>query len=194
MKKKSTKHSNFFQEKFSNKECDEVNCQNVGEYFAPKSPNTDDRYIFCLKHVKLYNKRWNFFAGKSQDEIYEYQKNDFFEGKPTKPFFNGSVSKIKFQFSYLFDKQKIEYRKKRKRFEKDINYSFNEQVEHSLIILNLRPNSEQEELKKRYKVLVKKYHPDVRNAISNKEKKMKEINKAYKILLNHFKNLDVGRK
>ena len=34
----------------------------------------------------MYNKRWNFFAGKSQNEIYEYQKNDIFEGKPTKPF------------------------------------------------------------------------------------------------------------
>ncbi|MEE2694730.1 MAG: DnaJ domain-containing protein [Pseudomonadota bacterium] len=188
MKKKSTKHSNFFKEDCSKKRCDEVNCENIGEYYAPKSPNNHERYLFCLEHIRLYNKRWDFFAGKSQDEIYEYQKNDFLKDKPTKPFSIGSISKIKFQFNYFFDKQKIRFRKKRKRFEKNGNYSFNEQVEHSLMILNLTSNSNQDELKKRYKILVKKYHPDVKNDLSNKEIKMKDINKAYKILLDHFKN------
>ena len=62
------------------------------------------------------------------------------------------------------------------------NYSLNEQVEHSLITLNLKPDVNEEQLKKKYKALVKKYHPDVNNNILNKEMKMKEINKAYKIL------------
>ena len=44
---------------------------------APKSPNSKEKYSFCLSHVKEYNKRWNFFAGKSQSQIYDYQKNDF---------------------------------------------------------------------------------------------------------------------
>ena len=76
----------------------------------------------------------------------------------------------------------MKFRKKRKGFENKENYSFNEQIENSLIILKLEPNFSEDQLKARYKKLVKKYHPDVKNSINNKEKKMKEINKAYKIL------------
>ncbi len=182
MKKKSIDNSVFFQNEDCEKKCDEINCDQAGEYYAPKSPNSSEKYVFCLKHIKLYNKRWNYFAGKSQNEIYEFQKNDFFEGKPTKPFSNGSSSKIKFEFLYVFDNEKIKYRKKRKRFENTANYSLNDQIKNSLDILNLTIDLNNDQLKRKYKTLVKKFHPDVKNNIKDKEKKMKEINKAYKII------------
>ena len=181
MKKKATDSYIFF-DKADERKCDEKNCKEPGEFFAPKSPNSSEKYLFCSKHIKLYNKRWNFFAGKSQNEIYEFQKNDIYEGKPTKPFSTGSASKINFEFNIIFDTQKLKFRKKRKGFENKENYSFNEQIENSLIILKLEPNFSEDQLKARYKKLVKKYHPDVKNNINNKEKKMKEINKAYKTL------------
>ena len=192
MKKKATDSYIFFN-KAKVKKCDEKNCNEPGEFFAPKSPNSPEKYLFCSKHIQLYNKRWNYFAGKSQSEIYEFQKNDIFEGKPTKPFSKGSMSKIKFEFKFIFDTQKMKFRKKRKRFENIENYSFNEQIEKSLAILELRPNFSEDQLKARYKKLVKKYHPDVKNTINNKEKKMKEINKAYKILKS-YRETDVIRK
>ena len=43
------------------------------------------------------------FAGKNQKQIYDYQKNDFYQGRPTSPFTNGKSSKIKFEFDF-FDK------------------------------------------------------------------------------------------
>ena len=43
-------------------------------------------------------------------------------------------------------------------------------------------------LKKRYKELVKKYHPDLNKNYLNKEKKIKEINRAYNILLKFIKD------
>ena len=173
---------------YSIKKCDEKGCTEDGNFVAPKSPNSNEKYFFCLKHIKLYNKRWNFFAGKSQAEIYNFQKNDFFEGKPTRPFTNGSASKIKFQFKYFFDNQKIKFRKKTKRFENNSNSSLNESIESSLITLDLEPDVNQNQLKKKYKMLVKKYHPDVKNNLANKEMKIKEINKAYKILQKFVKD------
>ena len=192
MKKKATDSYIFF-DKADERKCDEKDCNEIGEFFAPKSPNSSEKYLFCSKHIKLYNKRWNFFAGKSQNEIYEFQKNDIFEGKPTKPFSTGSASKINFEFNIIFDTQKLKFRKKRKRFENKENYSFNEQIENSLTILKLKPNFSEDQLKARYKKLVKKYHPDVKNTINNKEQKMKEINKAYKILKS-YREADVIRK
>ena len=92
--------------------CDAINCNKPGIYFAPKSPNNKEKYSFCLTHVKEYNKRWNFFAGKSQNQIYEYQKNDFFLGRPTRPFSKGISSKIKFEFEYSFDNDNLSFQKK----------------------------------------------------------------------------------
>ena len=148
MKNKPAKK--FFENtNYSIKKCDEKGCTEDGNFVAPKSPNSKEKYFFCLKHIKLYNKRWNFFAGKSQAEIYNFQKNDFFEGKPTRPFSNGSASKIQFQFRYFFDKPKIKFRKKRKRFENSQNNSFNEQIENALETLDLDSNTNKEILKKK---------------------------------------------
>ena len=87
MKKKSNKPT--FVESDNGKKirlCQEKGCLNEGEYIAPKSPNSKEKYFFCLDHIKIYNKRWNYFAGKSQKQIYDFQKNDLFEGRPTRPF------------------------------------------------------------------------------------------------------------
>ena len=188
MKNKSTSKPDFFDLKTQKKKCDEINCDRYGEYFAPKSPNNSEKYIFCLEHIKAYNKRWNYFAGKSQKEIYDFQKNDYFEGKPTRPFSKGSASKIKFQFRFFFDKPELKFKKKTKGFENPTNYSFNKQIQDALKTFNLDHNIDEEKLKKKYKTLVKKYHPDVKNNLINKDMKIKEINKAYKILQKFLKN------
>ena len=187
MKNKPAKK--FFEsQNYSIKECDEKGCTEEGNFVAPKSPNSTEKYFFCLKHVKLYNKRWNFFAGKSQAEIYNFQKNDFFEGKPTLPFSDGIKSKIKFEFKYFVDKEKLRFNEKRKRFEKVDKVIFNADVQNSLKLMKLNEDFNENDLKKVYKQLVKKFHPDVKNNIKNKEKMIKKINNAYKLLFNFLKN------
>ena len=113
MKKKSNKPT--FLDSDDNKKirlCQEKGCFNEGEYEAPKSPNSKEKYFFCLHHIKIYNKRWNYFAGKEQKQIYDFQKNDFFEGRPTRPFSYGYDTKIKFDFEYSIDHEKIKFKKR----------------------------------------------------------------------------------
>ena len=45
-----------------------------------------------------------------------------------------------------------------------------------------------ETIKKNYKKLVKKFHPDVNGNNKEAEEKFKEINKSYKIILQKLKN------
>ena len=57
MKKKSNKPT--FIESDNGKKirlCQEKGCLNEGEYEAPKSPNSKEKYFFCLHHIKIYNK------------------------------------------------------------------------------------------------------------------------------------------
>ena len=167
--------------------CDEVNCNQEALYSAPKSPGSKEKYTFCLKHIKAYNKRWNFFAGRSQKEIYDFYKNDFFDGRPTKPFSEGNFSHIKFNFTYKINKNSF-------KFTKENNSRFNnekkivsKEINKSLKVLGLELESSKKVLKKRYKELVKKFHPDINKTLSDKEKKIKEINKAYQVLLEYYR-------
>ena len=56
----------------------------------------------------------------------------------------------------------------------------------SLNILELKMPISVDEIKKRYKKLVKIFHPDVNDDNKNAERKFKEITEAYKTLLKKF--------
>ena len=182
MKKKSNKPT--YLDSINRKKirkCHEKGCLNEGEYMAPKSPNNNEKYFFCLDHIKIYNKRWNYFAGKNQKQIYDFQKNDFFEGRPTRPFSNGYSSKIKFEFEFGLNHQKLKFKRKKKSF--FTNNKNNSKVDKALKIFSLNDDFSEKILKKRYKELVKKYHPDLNKSFLNKDSKIKEINNAYNFLL-----------
>ncbi|MGN1190546.1 MAG: J domain-containing protein [Candidatus Ornithospirochaeta sp.] len=52
-------------------------------------------------------------------------------------------------------------------------------------VLGLKPGASEEEVKKAYKSLAKKYHPDVTGNDPAAAKKMQEINSAYDAIINH---------
>ena len=52
-------------------------------------------------------------------------------------------------------------------------------------ILGLKQGASEEEVKKAYKTLAKKYHPDVTGNDPAAAQKMQEINSAYDAIINH---------
>ena len=64
---------------------------------------------------------------------------------------------------------------------------YSEEVKKSLEIFNLKDDFNEKELKKRYKELVKKYHPDLNKNYQKKDKNIKEINKSYSRLIKFLK-------
>ncbi len=57
-------------------------------------------------------------------------------------------------------------------------------------VLNLKPGATEEEIKKAYKILAKKHHPDLNKGSKEAEEKFKEINEAYRILTNRGNSED----
>ena len=52
-------------------------------------------------------------------------------------------------------------------------------------VLGLSPGASDDEVKKAYKTLAKKYHPDVAGNSEEAARKMQEINAAYDQIINH---------
>ena len=59
----------------------------------------------------------------------------------------------------------------------------------SIKILELDPEFTEYQLKKKYKELVKKFHPDLNKDLLKKETKIKKVNRAYKVLEKFLKKL-----
>ncbi len=57
-------------------------------------------------------------------------------------------------------------------------------MEDPYSVLGVSPNASEEEIKKAFKTLAKKYHPDLNPGDKKAEEKFKEINEAYRILMN----------
>ena len=172
-----------------NYECDEKNCKELGKYRAPKSrSNLNNYYFFCLKHVKEYNKSWDFYKGLTVDQIENSMREDTIWNRPSWPL-KGAPHKVIEQIKSFFNDEYDELNPKD-------NFSFNKETKEvlshdendALKVLELNLPLNLDKIKKNYKKLVKIFHPDVNGNNKNAEEKFKEINKSYKILLQKFKN------
>ena len=61
-------------------------------------------------------------------------------------------------------------------------------------ILGVARTATDKEIKKAYKALVKKYHPDLNRDNPAAEEKMKEVNEAYSVLSNEVSRIDYNKK
>ena len=67
--------------------CDWNNCKNPGEYKAPKEKDNSKKFrMLCLKHIKEFNKNWNYFSGMSDSQVTDFLKSDMTWHKPTQSF------------------------------------------------------------------------------------------------------------
>ena len=176
-------------EKSYSRMCDKEDCNEKGEYKAPKSRIIlNEYYYFCLKHVKEYNKSWDFYKGLTVNQIEQAMRKDTIWDRPSWPL-KGKPSKIMDQINELLNN---DYNF----FEKDSHYGFyknklidetlTKEQNNALKLLELKLPVDLNQIKKKYKKLVKIFHPDVNGNNKEAENKFKEINESYKILLKKF--------
>ena len=56
--------------------CDRHNCDQPGNCPAPKSPNSPERWYFCVEHAGEYNRGWDYFEGLSAEDAAEREKGE----------------------------------------------------------------------------------------------------------------------
>jgi hypothetical protein len=169
------------------RECQHDGCDADGMYPAPRTREDLRNYIwFCLDHVREYNKKWNYFADMDDQQIEYFIKSDLTWHKTTKGF---SSSENFFNILWnnaLEDKLNIFKSSNFKDFKKT-NLTTTDR--DALDIMDLKYDAKWEEIQKKFKTLVKKYHPDKNLGSKKFEDKLKKITLAYSQL-----KLTIGKK
>jgi hypothetical protein len=169
-------------------------CDARATHRAPKGRlRATEYWQFCLAHVREYNNSYNFFAGMSDDAIAKYQKDDITGHRPTWKM--GSIGS-----------QRPDARRKaggasgwaaddslglfgdadagpagRKRPAAEVRKVLNAQ-RRALDVLGLEADAKRTDIKAKFKVLVKRHHPDANGGDRTSEDQLREIIQAYNYL------------
>lgn len=167
--------------------CDMPGCDSHAEHRAPKSRDLNDYFHFCYDHVCDYNKAWNFFSGMSDSEVEDHIIRSAFWDRPTwrfdtyKEMEDELRAKTRNWHAGMDDKARAENEERDKsRFRYAVPPNTPEF--DAMAIMGLEPPLSLDKIKKRYKELAKKHHPDLNRDDPKAEELLKRINMAYTIL------------
>lgn len=156
--------------------CQHPGCQDEGAHRAPAARNRLDEYVwFCLEHIRAYNKAWDFFLGMSEAEIELQRRSDTVWQRPSWPLGQfgehavfGADYRLRDGFEF-FSQQTASAQKSTPLTEE----------QKALALLDLKEPVTFQDVKVRYKELVKKLHPDANGGDTEAEERLKIINQAY---------------
>jgi len=167
--------------------CNWPDCDGAGVHRAPKGRGHDGEYhLFCLEHVRQYNKSYNYFDGMGDDDVMFYQQSARTGHRPTWKLGmktwpgaggaaqgDGDPMEMSDPFG-LFDGLGGDPHTPRR--------TVRNAERRALTALGLDINATAEDIKLQYKRLVKRHHPDANGGRRESEDKFREVIQAYDYL------------
>ena len=171
--------------------CEWKGCQNPATHRAPKGRTRENEYWrFCLEHVREYNASYNYFAGMKDDDVMRYQKDALTGHRPTwkmgtihKP--SGAESGPQGAadpFNVLRELGGGSSWRPRAERAAEPTRTVHNAERKALHELGLEAGADKAEIKARFKLLVKRHHPDANGGDRGSEDKLREIIEAYSYL------------
>lgn len=172
--------------------CQWDGCEEAGEFRAPVGRHKEGAYFrFCFQHVREYNKSYNYFSGLDDSEVARYQKEALTGHRPTWRINQGGHAQAAPDFS--------PFRSGRAAYHNRVGDPFNlfgdgreapaprrrqpQPLEaKALETLGLDADATGADIKSRYKLLVKRHHPDSNGGDRGSEDRFREVVQAYKLL------------
>lgn len=176
--------------------CQWKGCGRPAPHRAPKGRGRDGEYFaFCVDHVREYNAAYNYFDGMSDDEVTDFQKDAMTGHRPTwkvgaNSWAHGTNSgeagkgKVGAAGFKAHDPHGIFAERARQAREAPVvsRRTLKPIEKKSLEALHLPENASKEEIKTRFKELVKRHHPDLNGGDTRSEDALREIIQAYNYL------------
>lgn len=164
--------------------CARPDCPNEGSHRVPKSRERLDEHLwFCLEHARAHNETWDYFSGMNESQIEAFRIEAITGHRPTWPMGKRSAGMRSGQRAHDVD---------------DRHGVFGDVAEHpdaaprqrfltkpqkmALDVLGLEPSATLQEIKARYKELVKRFHPDANGGDRGAEERLKRVIQAYGVL------------
>ena len=162
--------------------CDYPGCEADGDYRAPRSrDNLGEYHWFCLEHVKAYNARWDYCKDMNAEDIEREIRRSIGGDRPTWPL-RERVSGRQFQFGFTDHLGAFAENFGRQRTAQPPPSRLSAEEAAAMKLMDLTPPLTEQALKTRYKLLVKRYHPDANGGDPHAEERIKQINAAYSLL------------
>ncbi|HEX2216434.1 MAG TPA: J domain-containing protein [Xanthobacteraceae bacterium] len=176
--------------------CNWPGCGEAATHRAPKGRLREGQYWrFCLQHVREYNHTYNYFAGMSEDAVAKYQKDAITGHRPTwRMGLNGDgnpdpAARAGPAFETAADPFGIfgelggrsRWQPGTERPEREGRMIRNAERK-ALDTLGLELDASRADIKARFKLLVKRHHPDANGGDRGSEARLREIIQAYNYL------------
>ncbi len=176
--------------------CEWPGCREPACHRAPRGRGREGEFFnFCLEHVRQYNKSYNYFSGMSDEDVARFQKSALTGHRPTwkmsgkgQPRIDDlDLSKSHGSYSHAFvvddpfglfgratgDGGPREYKPRK---------PVGNAGRKCLRSLGLDETADADEIKARFKELVKRHHPDHNGGDRSSEDKLREVIQAYNYL------------
>jgi curved DNA-binding protein CbpA len=173
--------------------CQWDGCDKKGTHRAPVGRDAEGLYLlFCLEHVKEYNKGYNFATDLSDADIARYQREAMTGGRPTWGTGVNQATEIPIPSTVRSGSAKT--LNARRNASQRQSQKSNPPIRKLKVLeakafetLGLSPDATADEIKSRYKERLKMHHPDANQGNRTSEDELRASIEAHKILkLNGF--------
>ncbi|MBS7541076.1 J domain-containing protein [Ancylobacter lacus] len=174
--------------------CEWAGCDEPATHRAPKGRNREGEFWrYCFAHVREYNQSYNYFAGMKDDAVAAYQKDAMTGHRPTwKMGANGAASRAGEHFRRQDPREGVAdpfgmFGDMGGRARPDPEppregRMIRNAERKALETLGVEISASAEEIKARFKSLVKKYHPDANGGDISTEDRLRGVIEAYNYL------------
>lgn len=173
--------------------CEWPGCENVASHRAPKGRGHEREYWhYCLDHVRAYNQSYNYFAGMPDDAVAQYQKDALTGHRPTWRMglnANGTQGGADHGMAGAADPFSVfsdiggarRWQPHAEPPPKETRLVHNAERK-ALQVMGLDDTATNQDVKLRFKKLVKQHHPDANGGDRSSEDRLREIIQAYNYL------------
>lgn len=176
----------------TNTPCQWKGCDKPGRHKAPMGRGHEGEYFnFCMDHVRQYNQTYNYFDGMNDAQVDEFRKDAMTGHRPTwkvgaNAWAHGTRDSARSEeaAAHIRAGEAAGPRARASKAEARAEYRRNlKPLERkSLRALDLPDTASREDIKTRFKALVKLHHPDANGGDARSEEKLREIIQAYNYL------------
>jgi len=169
--------------------CDWPGCEATAPHRAPVGRHREGEYHrFCLEHVKQYNQSYNYFAGMSDASVAAFQRDALTGHRPT---WKVGVDQAGSREAAA---KRATAKTARDPFDlfgggrgpapaqAEVARPVSAIVRRALDTFDIEATATAVEIKARYKLLVKRHHPDANGGDRSSEERLRQVIQAYGVL------------